>query len=197
MVWPLTTAETVTAAISSFSAVVAVFAAVATIWISKRNLSRQLVNQRINMVAARQKYFEDFQNWANKSVDILTEAIHLCDLDPKRVVGETFFDRRHRLRITLSALIDRGRWFFPNIEVDDHGAEKELGYRGYRHELLNGLVNAYRYLNRLDYQDCNNNGSIRGELTVAKRYFVGQVQKIIDPATQRTEFDQIRSTIQH
>jgi hypothetical protein len=34
--------------------------------------------------------FEDFQKWADELVDVLTEAIHLCDLYPKRVVDETF-----------------------------------------------------------------------------------------------------------
>jgi hypothetical protein len=197
MGWPLTAAETVTAVISSFSAIIAVIAAVATVWFARRNLLRELMNQRINLVATRLKYFEDFRKWADQLVDVLTEAIHLCDLDPKRVVGETFFHRRHRLQITLSAMTDRGRWFFPNIEVDDHGAHKELGYRGYRHELLDGLVSAYRCLGKLDYENGDNNRSIRDDLTAAKRHFVGQVQKIIDPTKQGTEFDLIRSVVQN
>jgi hypothetical protein len=196
MDWPLTTAETITGAISAFSAAVAVFAAVSTVWFAKRKLTRDLVNQRITMVAARKTYFEDIRKWADELVDLLTEAIHLCDLDPKQVMGETFFDRRHRLRIALSAMIDRGRWFFPNIQVDDHGAQKELGYRGYRHELLNGLVRAYQCLGRLDYRNGDNNTSIRDQLTAAKRHFVGRVQEIIDPATQRSEFDRIQSAVQ-
>jgi hypothetical protein len=146
-------------------------------------------------ICFRLKYFEDFRKWADQLVDVLTEAIHLCDLDPKRVVGEAFFDRRHRLQITLSAMIDRGRWFFPNMEVDDHGAHKELGYRGYRHELLDGLVSAYRCLGKLDCENSSNNKSLRNELTAAKRHFVGQVQKVIDPTKQLIEFDLIRSIV--
>jgi hypothetical protein len=194
MDWPLT-AEQTTRAISGFSAAVALCAAIATIWFSRKNLRRELVNQRISMVSTRLKYFEDFKKWADQLVDILTEAIHLCDLDPKKIVDEPFFYRRHRLQITLSAMIDKGRWFFPNLEVDDHGADKELGYRGYRHELLDGLVSAYRCLKRLDYENRDNNNSIRNDLTIAKRHFVGQVQKIIDPTTQRSEFDRIRSEV--
>jgi hypothetical protein len=89
-------------------------------------------------------------------------------------------------------MIDRGRWFFPNIEVDDHGADKELGYRGYRHELLDGLVSAYRCLQRLDYQKRENNKSLRNDLTAAKRHFVGQVQRVIEPNTRRIEWESIR-----
>jgi hypothetical protein len=194
MTWPLNATQ-ITAVISGLSAAIALIAAAATAWFANKNLIRERVNQRINLVAARQKYFEDFQKWADQLVNVLTEAIHLCDLDPKQVVGETFFDRRHRLRITLSAMIDKGRWFFPNLEVDDHGVGKELGYRGYRHELLDGLVHAYHCLQRLDYRNRENNEPVRGELTAAKRHFVGQVQKIIDPTSRRLEFDRIGSEV--
>jgi hypothetical protein len=195
MSWPLDTVQTVTAAISGLSAAVALCAAAATVWFARRNLTRELVNQQINMVGAELKYFEDFKKWADQLAETLTEAIHLCDLDPNKVTGEPFFARRHRLRVTLSTMIDRGRWFFPNIEVDDHGADNELGYRGYRHELLDGLVSAYRCLQRLDYNKRENNQSLRNDLTAAKRHFVGHVQAIIDPNTRVVVWDRIRSTV--
>jgi hypothetical protein len=146
-------------------------------------------------MATELKYFEDIQKWAIQLADAFTEAIHLCDLDPKRVQGESFFDRRHRLRITVSTLIDRGRWFFPNIQVDDHGADKELGYRGYKHESLDGVAMAYRLLQNLDYQNRDNNRSIRDGLTVSKRHFVGQVQKILDTNNRQTVFERIRNEV--
>lgn len=195
MWWPPDSAQSVTAAIAGVSAVIALCAAVVSAWFAGRNLRRELVNQRISFIQARLKFFEDFQKWADQLVNVLTEAIHLCDLDPKQVVGESFFDRRHRLRITLSAMIDKGRWFFPNIAVDDHGTVKELAYRGYRHELLTGLVMAYRCLERLDYRNRDNNELLRTELTAAKRHFVSQVQKIIDPRTQQAELERIRSQV--
>jgi hypothetical protein len=129
-----------TVAISAFSAVVAVSAAAVTFWFARKNLSRELINQNLNVVATRIKYFEEFRKWADRLTEVLTEAIHLCDLDPAQVKGEPFFDRRHRLLITLSAMIDKGRWFFPNIEVDDYGSEKELGYRGYAKRHFVGRV---------------------------------------------------------
>lgn len=194
MKWPLTIPEA-TVVISIFSATVALSAAAVAFWFASRNFSREVLNQRLGMMTTELKYFEDFQKWAVQTADALTEAIHLCDLDPKHVQGESFFDRRHRLRITISTLIDRGRWFFPNIEVDDHGTDKEPGYRGYRHELLDGLVSAYRLLPRLDYANKGNNGSVRGDLTACKRHFVGQVQNILDPSKRQTIFDQIRAEV--
>jgi hypothetical protein len=117
MPWPFDKTQTI-ALISALSPIVALCGAVATVLFAARNWKRELVNQRLNMVATELKYFEDFQKWADQLCDALTEAIHLCDLDPtNEYKGEAFFDRRHRLRITVSSMIDRGRWFFPNIEV--------------------------------------------------------------------------------
>lgn len=173
------------AAIASavIAAIAAAIAAVSAIE-SRLKARREVVELQI-------KYFDNFRKWADASALYLTEAIHLCDLEPDRVTGETFFDRRHRLRIAISNQTDAGRWFFPNIEVDDYGAHKEPGYRGYRHEVLDGLVTAYRCLDRLDYIKPSNNELIRVELTASKRHFIGQVQHILDPARQKKEFDQI------
>ncbi len=53
MNWPHTVAETGAAVISDLSAIIAVVAAAATIWFARRNLLRELVNQRINLVATK------------------------------------------------------------------------------------------------------------------------------------------------
>ena len=119
MSWQLNPGEI----ISGLGAAIAFFAMIVTLWFGRRNLNLQIA-------ATELKYFEDFQKWADQLADALTEAEHLCDLDPKQVAGESFFDRRHRLQITISSMVDRGRWFLPNTVVDDHGADKELGYRG-------------------------------------------------------------------
>lgn len=191
------------------SAAVALLAAIATITfavmnfrvartnivLSRRNLDRELINQRLSLITTRQKYFEDIRKWADKACDDLTEAIHLCDLDPTRTGGEPFFDRRHRLRTSMSSLIDRGRLFFPNILADDFCAEKELGYQGYRHEVLDGLVAAYKSVGKLDYRNKENNVSVRNELTTCKRHFVGRIQSVLDPGKQVEEFERIIATV--
>jgi hypothetical protein len=54
----------------------------------------------------RQAFFRDIKLWANQVCDLLSEAVHLCDLDPTRTEGEPFFVRRHKLRISLSSMTD-------------------------------------------------------------------------------------------
>ncbi|MFH0736529.1 MAG: hypothetical protein V1773_18050 [bacterium] len=48
----------------------------------------------------------------------------------------------------LSALIDRGRFIFPNIDKkDDFGKKKPLAFRGYRNVALDFLVASYSIYN--------------------------------------------------
>jgi hypothetical protein len=185
--------RTITAA--GVSAAVAFGTMVVTILFLKKNFVRELQNQEMNLVATRLRYFEDFRTWADQAVESLTEAIHLCDLDPNKVQDESVFSRRHRLRIAISSMIDKGRWFYPNIILDEHGAHKEEAYRGYRHELLDGLVEAYGSLQRLDYENQKNNWSVRKDLTAAKRHFVSQVQIILDPSRRNEEFERMCSEV--
>lgn len=65
----------------------------------------------------------------------------LCDLRD-RSINAGFRSERRRL---LSALIEQGRFLFPNIDrADDYGANKPLAYRGYRHLTLDFLVAAFK-----------------------------------------------------
>jgi hypothetical protein len=148
-------------------------------------------NLRLSRASARQEYFDEIRKWGDQASDVVTEAIHLCDLDPRKVDGETFFDRRHRLRISLSSLANRGRWFFPNTDVEKRGIHKEIGYRGYRHEVLDGLLAAYVALELMDDETHENNTDVREGLTRAKRHFVGQLQKVLAPGRQIREFNRI------
>jgi hypothetical protein len=118
------------AAVAFLSAVIAALAAAMSFWFARKSAMRAEVDQEIAKIRLRDDYYRRFLDWADETAKVLTEAIHLCDLDPSKVTGESFFDRRHRLLISLSTMIDRGRWFHPNIEIDDHGMEKEPGYRG-------------------------------------------------------------------
>lgn len=174
MEWPFNPALTI-ALVAGLSGP----AAVAAFWLHIRQFKRDLASQHLQFVGAKLKYLDDIRGWAGDISDAITEAIHLCDLNPVLLTGESFFDRRHRLRIALSTLIDQGRWYFPNMIVDDHGADKELGFRGYRHEVLDGPVRAYNLIKLLDYKKKENNASLRNELTDSKRHFVGQVQSIL------------------
>lgn len=174
---------------------VAFAAALSVGFFSFLRLQSDALNHKFNAVSAEQAYFEDMKKWAEQVCDAMTEALHLCDLDPSKVTGESFFDRRHRLLITLSSLADRGRWFFPNVTLDAHGSDKEPAFRGYRQEVLNGIISGYRFLEIMDYiRPENNRTMVRDGLVQAKRVFVSSVQIALNPARRTAEFDELLLT---
>lgn len=140
--------------IAAISAVVAALSALVGVW----NFQREQLNQKIAAAKWKKEYFTDLLKWSDECMLLLSEAMHLCELDPKQMEGTKFFDQRHALRIRLSAQVDRGRWFFPNYAVEEYSQHKHEAFRGYRHAVLDGLVLAYRELCKLDYESVNRPG---------------------------------------
>jgi hypothetical protein len=155
------------------------------------NFRREKLNQRIQYFTFRQQYFTDLRTWATAAVNLLSDAVHFAELDPARVPGDGFFQKRNTYRAELSALIDRGRWFFPNLHSGEHGKDKERAFQGYRHDVLNALVAGYEGITHLDYGTGVGKDVHREEIVRAKRIFVSVIQEIVDPAKQDEEFIKI------
>ena len=126
--------------VTYITAVVACLSALVGAW----NFRRELLNQKITTAKWRKEYFSDLLKWSDEAMVLLSESFHLCELDPKRMGNNEYFERRHKLRVALSAHIDRGRWFFPNYITDQYGEQKHEAYQGYRHAVLDGLVQTYQ-----------------------------------------------------
>jgi hypothetical protein len=163
------------------SAVVASVAAVVSIYFSMRTRKDGLIQQRVQVLSLKRRTDMELRKWADAVSERMTEAIFLCDLDPKRLAEGEFFRKRHVLRARLSALIDRGRWFLPNINDDGHGKEKPVAYQGHRQLALNCVVEVFRTVSKLDYTAQSANKVCQPDLIKAKREFVAEIQTIIDP----------------
>ena len=100
---------------------------------------------------------------------------------------------RHDLLLTLSAQIDRGRWFFPNLEHGGHGIEKGLAFQGLRQPALDCIVSTYRICQRLDWSRHEPNKALREELVSLKKGFVSEVQAYLDPRKRRRQFKAMTS----
>ncbi|KEA63129.1 hypothetical protein ADIMK_2653 [Marinobacterium lacunae] len=172
------------------SAAAAVIAAGAAL-ISAGTLRKELLTQRIEAAKWKKDYFSDLTHWSDESMRLLSEALHLCDLAPTKCESPTFFDRRHQLRVNLSAQIDKGRWFFPNDATEDHGQHKEAAYRGYRPAVLDALVDAYSAVSVLDHQGKSNHPHMRKEIQQAKRIFTSEIQQVLDPQSRDKEFKKL------
>jgi hypothetical protein len=92
-------------------------------------------------------------------------------------------------------MIDRGRWFFPNLKTEEIGQTKERAFRGYRQDALNSLVEAYNVVTALDYSDGTKNRPLRQQLVDAKRIFVSEIQGLLDPAERDEEFEVITKSV--
>lgn len=177
------------------AALVSLVAMLSTAGLTFANYRLERLNQRMQFNKLQQDYFATLRVWADQVSDLLSEAIHFSELDPKRCPDEAFFERRNMIRISLSSYIDRGRWFFPNLHTDRHGQDKEVAFRGYRPEILNSLVAAYLEVTALDYKIQSKNTPYRDKLVAAKRAFVSEVQGILDPVRRDEEFKEITKAV--
>jgi hypothetical protein len=177
------------------SAIVALGSAVVSAYLSYRNLRNARLDQVFKAIGTRDRYFGRLQSWAEEALGLMAHAVHLCDLDPKKLPPGEFFMKRHDLRVRLSAMIDKGRWFFPNVDYETHGTHKEEAYRGYRNNVLNGLMGAYRAVCFIDYADAKKNTPRRIELVSAQRLFTSEIQKVLDPRTSDQVYARLMESV--
>jgi hypothetical protein len=124
-------------------------------------------------------HFQSVREWAQQVSFTLAAAIHLSDAP----ADET---KKVEILTKLSALIDTGRWYFPNLWSDKHGVDKEPAYRGIRQPILDCVVAAYD-----DLKDGGISGERRRNLTACQRHFVSQVQTVLDPRRRDREINKI------
>lgn len=173
--------------ISAIAACISALSALIATW----NYHREQLNQKMTAAKWKKEYFADLLRWSDESMLLLSQSLHLCELDPKRMEDNKFFELRHELRIKLSAQIDRGRWFFPNYAAEKHGQHKHEAYRGFRPTVLDGLVFAYRAVTALNYSDSSKNLAAKENVANAKRLFTSEIQKVLDPRSRDEEFKNI------
>jgi len=177
--------------ISAIAACISALSALIATW----NYHREQLNQKMTAAKWKKEYFADLLKWSDESMLLLSQALHLCELDPKAMADNKFFESRHELRIKLSAQIDRGRWFFPNYAIEQHGQHKHEAFRGFRPAVLDGLVFAYRAVSALNDSDNPQNLKMQEDIANAKRLFTSEIQKILDPRSRDEEFKKITGKV--
>lgn len=111
-------------------------------------------------------YINYLATWHGQVVGVLIRASHQ-DLDRESI--------EHRSELaTLSALIEQGRFFFPNIK-NAYGSDKPPAYRGHRNLALDFLVAAYNLLKK---EPTLKN---KAQLELLQKYFTSVVFEIVQP----------------
>jgi hypothetical protein len=164
--------------INLLAAVASAVAAVASVFVAvvlgRRADALATAQRRHSAFSTAAEWRRDLTGWAAEAIDVLSEATYCCEDKAEGAATERLFICRFR----VSALIDRGRFFLPNIRRDEHGTDKPAAYRGYRHSALDPLVAAERVLST------GQTGSFtdrRYALIAMKREFVSAIQQILDP----------------
>lgn len=120
------------------------------------------------------QWLRDLRVWASEPIDVLSEAFYLWD----KTNGIPTSDAS-RLSHRLSALIDRGRFFLPNVEnsVDNTQAKEDepAAYQVLRHTALDSLVAAVLVIDQTHPDG-------RKVLWELRREFVSTIYLILDPA---------------
>jgi len=87
---------------------------------------------------------DDVLAWANKAIEALQSLRLLCAAKDSLLDEETVRQKVAGLVFRTSILVEQGRLFFKNEDVDHYGAEKPLPYRGFRSAILDPLVVAHQ-----------------------------------------------------
>ena len=86
------------------------------------------------------QYYQDVVAWHSDVIKVIAQLKATNEEDSKRVY-----------LAELSALIETGRFYFPNIDQHDNfGVDKPMAYRGYRNVVLDFLVYEYQLFDRED-----------------------------------------------
>lgn len=118
-------------------------------------------------------YSSALLDWHAKVIELLISARYL---DRPRTSEEHQKDLAH-----LSALIEQGRFLFPNIDKgDSFGKDKPPAYQGYRNLALDFLVASYNLLRGQPSKEANL------KLELLQRHFTSVVFEVVRP-TERLE----------
>jgi len=133
-----------------------------------------LFQTRVAKLQTKLAFVESFRHWVNDTIDILMLREALMQIHKKDV----FLEKRNQCLIQLSAQIEKGRLYVPNIP-GSFGSEKESAYRGHRPLLLDFLVYTYDTLATAD--TATELESSKVYLLKNHRGFVSEAQQIINP----------------
>jgi hypothetical protein len=174
--WPLSDRINFWAAVGQVGAATfTFFALLLTVW----TFRRQLTMQRWQLRVARESHI---LKWAEDCIDAMAEVETIIQTNLGRSCDDLMQHRLIAIRTRLSALIDHGRLFFPNVPDLDKGRDKDGAYQGSRQPILDHLVAYYDETGKaLATPDRPFAATDRAGLNAHRRRFITEAQQAIDP----------------
>lgn len=155
------------------SAVIAVSSFVLNIRLVRRQEKRNAANFKM-------AHDSDIISWSDEVIGALAEANEMLVEKGVSYADADFPSRRSAMRARVSALLDRGRLFFPNRTDDGHGADKEAGFQGRRQPVLDALFEAFVAIDKAGVTPGPDKASAE-VLMKHRRKFIAEVFQTVDP----------------
>ena len=119
--------------------------------------------------------------WGNAAIDTMGRAAALARTRHLQNNEMAFQSAKAGLLIGLSALVERGRMFFPNLSPDRRGVEKEGAYRGHRPPILDALMWTYYEVEALTRDNGPTGDNSATYIDDCRRLLVSELQAHLDP----------------
>lgn len=151
--------------------------AISSFVLNLRLVARQEKRNATNLKLA---HDSDIISWSDDVIRQLADAQEMVAEKGVSYSDGEFPLRRSAARAGVSALIDRGRLFFPNRADATHGADKEVGYQGRRQPVLDIMVEAYAIIDKSGAGPGPDMAAVDA-LLKQRRLFLAEVFKTVDP----------------
>ena len=119
--------------------------------------------------------------WGNHAIDALGRAAMFARTRHLQANEGSFMGGKTSQLISLSALVERGRMFFPNLDADNKGVDKDGAYRGHRPPILDAVMWAYFELESLTRDGGPTGDNSADFIDDCRRLMVSELQAHLDP----------------
>lgn len=120
-------------------------------------------------------------DWGGAAIDTLARCATFARTRHMHANDAAFTAAKTNMLILLSTLVDRGRMFFPNIDPEGKGVEKESAYRGSRPPILDALMFTYREVETLTREGGPPSEACGDFIDECRRLLVSELQAHLDP----------------
>lgn len=161
--------------ISVIAIVISVFSAISSTYFTIEANRRSRKNLEID-------YHLKIQSWADRVIVSISEAFILGEFEDDK----DFERQRIKVMSDLTALLDQGRMFFPNVDAD-WGKEKSIAFQGIRHEVLDPIKASFDLVKKMKGLDREKRSNMSELFFRRRQEFVSLVHKELSP-TERNLF---------
>lgn len=165
----------------------AFLSAIAATWSFFLNRATVKRQETMQLEALRGQRDTDLIAWADEVIERLADTQKLCRDRRDGLIDDEadFLRRRSETRARLSALLDRGRLFFPNAPADDDDPAKHAAFKGKRQPALDAIFHAYRTVSDLGRDGGPDPTAALEDIVRQRRAFVSEVFLHVDPRRRK------------